>query len=287
MTEVTLDQAAGLRRLLARGVPRTITIASAAAGAGRSLITVNLAVALARRGRGVLVLDCASGRGSAGWLLGALPHSDLLEAARGAAATTSLIAEGVAGVRVAQARALFAGLANFPESNFYELAQLFETLQEEADVLLVDAPPADLVCGAAASEMILLVGPDAEAMTASYRLIKRMHAGSGSRRIHVLVNRAHSPTHADRIFGNLSATSSRFLKLPLESVGCIPDDERMAHAARLRQTVIEAFPEAGCARALGDCAETLSRWSYPGEDGFADFGIRLVETARRLGSINH
>jgi hypothetical protein len=60
----------------------------------------------------------------------------------------------------------------------------------------------------------------------------------------------------------------------------------MARAARLRQMVIEAFPEAGCARALGDCAATLSRWSYPGEDSFADFGIRLVETAR-TGSINH
>jgi len=287
MPEVALDQAAGLRRLLARGVPRTIAIASAAAGAGRSLITANLAVALARRGRAVLVLDCTSRRGNAGWLLGAQPGSDVLEAARGIAPATSLVAQGVAGVRVVQAGALLAGLARLPEASSYRLAQLFETLQEQADLLLVDAPPADLVCGAAAGEMILLVGPDAPAMTASYRLIKRMHAGGGRRRIHVLVNRAHSPTHADRIFGNLSATSSRFLKLPLESVGCIPDDERMARAARLRQTVIEAFPEAGCAGALGDCAETLSRWSYPGEDGFADFGIRLVETARRLGSINH
>ena len=117
MTEVALDQAAGLRRLLARGVPRTITIASAAAGAGRSLITANLAVALARRGRGVLVLDCTSGRGSAGWLLGALPGSDVLEAAHGITPATSLVAQGVAGVRVVQAGALLAGLARLPEAS--------------------------------------------------------------------------------------------------------------------------------------------------------------------------
>jgi Mrp family chromosome partitioning ATPase len=60
MTEVALDQAAGCADL-ARGVSRTITIASAAAGAGRSLITANLAVALAHRGRRVLVLDCTRG----------------------------------------------------------------------------------------------------------------------------------------------------------------------------------------------------------------------------------
>jgi hypothetical protein len=77
------------------------------------------------------------------------------------------------------------------------------------------------------------------------------------------------------------------LNLPLESVGQIPDDERMLHAARLRQPVVEVFPEAGCARALRDCAETLSRWPYPGEDGFADFAIRLIETARILGSTGH
>jgi flagellar biosynthesis protein FlhG len=287
MTEVALDQAAGLRRRLARGATRTITIASAAAGTGRSLIAANLAVALARHGRGVLLLDCAWGRGSSGWMLGAQPGGDLLEAASGAAPAAALVAEGVAGVRVAQAGALVAALARFPEPDPYRLAQVFEALREDAELLLVDALPADLVWGAAAGEMILLVGPGAQEITASYRLIKRLHAESGGRRIHVLVNRAHSPTHADRIFGNLSVTSRRFLNLPLESVGRIPDDERMARAAQLRQTVVEAFPEAGCARAFGDCAETLLRRNYSGEDGFADFGIRLVETARIRASIGY
>jgi flagellar biosynthesis protein FlhG len=287
MTEAALDQAAGLRRLLAQSAIRTITVTSAAAGAGRSLITANLAVALARQGRGVLVLDCASGRGSAGWLLGAQPGGDLLEAARGVAAVEALVGEGVAGVRVAQAGALVAALGGFPESGRYRLAQVLETLRGDANLLLVDGPPADLVWGAAAGEAILLVGPGPQAMTDSYRLIKRLSAQWGRRRIHVLVNGAHSPTHADRIFGNLSATSRRFLNLPLESVGRIPDDERMVRAARLRQTVVEAFPEAGCARALSDCAESVLRWNHPGEDGFTDFAIRLVETARMLGSTGH
>ncbi len=285
--EVLADQAAGLRRLLAGSALRTIAVASASPGAGRTLVTVNLAVALARLGRGVLLLDCAVGQGSAAWLLGAPPTGDLLGGARGAVDPRSLVAEGFAGVRVARAPALVAALAGAPGPEVSRLALVLDTLREDAHVLLVDAPPASVALGAASGELILLVGPGAPAMTESYRLIKRLYAGFGRRRIHILVNRANSPTHADRIFGNLSATSRRFLNLPLESVGQIPDDERMLRATRLRQPVVEAFPEAGCARALRECADTLSRWPYPGENGFADFAIRLIETAQILGSTGH
>ena len=41
MTDAALDQAAGLRRLLAQSATRTITVTSAGPGAGRSLITAN------------------------------------------------------------------------------------------------------------------------------------------------------------------------------------------------------------------------------------------------------
>jgi flagellar biosynthesis protein FlhG len=249
------------------------------------LVTVNLAVALARLGRRVLLLDCSAGPRSAAWLLGAPPVRDLLEGTRGVSDPESLVAAGFAGVRVARAKALVT-LAGAPGPEVSGLARVLDTLREDAEVVLVDAPPGSVALGAASGELILLAGPGSQAMIESYRLIKRLYTDFGQRRIYILVNRA-SPTHADRIFGNLSATSRRFLNLPLEAVGRIPDDERMLRAARLRQPVVEAFPEAGCARALCDCANTLSRRPYPGEDGFADFATRLVETAQILGSTGH
>ena len=287
MTEILLDQAAGLRRLLAQSALRTIAVASATTGAGRTLVTANLAVVLARRGHGVLLLDCAAGKSSAAALLGARPTADLLEASRGAADPGTLAAEGTAGVRVVRAQALAAALEHSPVLDPARLAQALDSLREGADVLLVDAPPADLAWGSAARELILLVGPGAQAMTGSYRLIKRLHADCGRRRVHILVTRAHSSTHADRIFGNLSATSGRFLNLPLESVGHILNDEHVLRAARLRQPVVEVFPDADCAQALRECAEAVSRWPYPGEDAFAEFAIRLVETARTLAPAGH
>jgi flagellar biosynthesis protein FlhG len=281
------DQAAGLRRLLAGSALRTIAVTSATPSAGRTLVAVNLAVSLTRLGLRILLLDCAVGRGTAAWLLGAPPTGDLLGGARGVADPRSLVVEGFAGVRVARAQALVAALSGAPGPEASRLSRVLDSLREDADMLLVDASAAGVALGAASGELILLVGPGARAMTESYRLIKRLYRDFGRRRIHILVNRADSPTHADRIFGNLSATSRRFLDLPLESVGHIPDDERMLRAARLRQPVVEAFPEAACARALRQCADTLSRWPYPSENGFADFAIRLIETARILGSTGH
>jgi len=280
MTEVVLDQATGLRRLLAQSALRTIAIGSAGPTAGRSVITANLAVALARQGRGVVVLDCAPARGSAGWLLASQPPADLM--AVGARDLRATFAEGVGGVRVARAPRL--GVARSFESASAHLAQVLETLREDVDVLLVDAPPGDLVWGAAAGELIVLTGPGAQAMTESYRLIKRLNVDGGRRRMHILANRMQSASHADKIFGNLSATSKRFLNLPLEFLGCIPDDERMSRAARLRQMVVEAFPESECARAVRECADAVLRWNYTGEDGFADFAIRLVDNARMHAS---
>jgi flagellar biosynthesis protein FlhG len=280
MTEVVLDQATGLRRLLAQSALRTIAIGSAGPTAGRSVITANLAVALARQGRGVVVLDCAPARGSAGWLLASQPPADLV--AVGARDLRATFAEGVGGVRVARAPRL--GVARSFESASAHLAQVLETLREDVDVLLVDAPPGDLVWSAAAGELIVLTGPGAQAMTESYRLIKRLNVDGGRRRMHILANRMQSASHADKIFGNLSATSKRFLNLPLEFLGCIPDDERMSRAARLRQMVVEAFPESECARAVRECADAVLRWNYTGEDGFADFAIRLVDNARMHAS---
>ena len=143
----------------------------------------------------------------------------------------------------------------------------------------MDAPPDDLACAAAARELLLVVSPSASAVTSGYRLLKRLEGQWGRRRVLVLVDRVSSTAQGDRIFGNLSATCRRFLNLPVEYVGSIPDDERIRRAARLRQTVMEAFPQSETARALSACAEQLWRSPFPGDDGVVDFARRLIQAA--------
>jgi len=209
----------------------------------------------------------------------------LLEGWRGAAGVEQLIAEGRAGVRVVCAKAALRALPSASEQDADDLARLFHALHQSAAVVLVDAPVGDLGLVAAARETVLVVGPHLPALTDSYRLLKRLHA-CGPRRVHVLVNRVVNSAQADMIFGNLSSTSRRFLNLPLEFVGQLPEDARLARAAQLRQPVVEAFSDTPSAGAFRDCADVLMRAAHRGEDGFMEFAHRLLDSARILGIPN-
>jgi len=149
-------------------------------------------------------------------------------------------------------------------------------------MLVIDAPVGDLVLAAAARELLLVVGPDPDAITSSYRYLKRLRAEGGAGFVEVVVNRAQSAPHADKIFGNLSSTSRRFLSLPLELMGRIPQDDRLARALRLRQPVMDVFPQAPGAMALQQCVANLLRWPNTGEDGLAAFTSRLLEMGRGM-----
>jgi len=279
------DQAAGLRKLLNPRSLRTIAVASAAAGAGRTTVAVNLAVALAQKGCDVLIIDAATGVGSAAWLLDAEPGADLLDAWNNNAGVEQVVADAAEGVRVVRARAAWMAMRGAGDRRAADLAQLFHTLHPSAAVVLIDAPFGDPILTAAALETVVVAGPQWATITDTYRLVKRLH-GRGSRRVHVLVNRVEKTAHGDMILGNLSSTSRRFLNLRLELIGQVPDDPRLSRAARLRQPVMEAFADASSSRALRSAADALLRDKSPGDDGFAEFANRLLTSARDLGPSN-
>lgn len=285
VAHLLFDQATGLRKLLNESHLCTIAVASAVSGAGRTTVTANLAVAFAQKGHDVLVLDAASGRHSAAWLLNAEPGADLLDGWQGGASVERLIAEGCAGVRVVCAEAALHAMPRATAQDASDLAQLFHTLHQSAAVVLIDAPAGDLSLVAAARETVVVAGPHLCAITDTYRLVKRLH-GRGARRIHVLVNRVVNKAHGEMIFGNLSFTSRRFLNLPLELIGQVPEDARLRRAAQMRQPVTEAFADAMSARALRECANALMLRSSPGDDGFAEFAHRLLASARSPGPSN-
>ena len=74
--------------------------------------------------------------------------------------------------------------------------------------------------------------------------------------------------------------------MPLELIGQVPNDVRLARAARMRQPVVEAFADADSAVALRNGADMLLRTAAPDEDGFVEFAHRLLQSARTLGTAN-
>jgi flagellar biosynthesis protein FlhG len=283
MTEVLVDQAAGLRQLLRGGRPRSITIASASAHAGCSVVAANLAVSLAREGRSVLVFDWSGGVKGVGWLLGVHPGPDLLGVLRGSHRPQDACATGNAGVRVVAAAGAAAALAHLSLVEVVRLEQTVEALQANMNVVIIDAGANDLPACAAADELMLVTQVDSQSVIETYRLVKRLTAVCGRRRANVLMNRIRTPAQADRFFDNLSTTAARFLSVTLELGSRIPYDECVERATQLRQVVVEAFPGAPSSKMLRNCAETILRGPEPGTRQGGVFAGRLITVARTLG----
>jgi flagellar biosynthesis protein FlhG len=279
MMEALADQAAGLRRLVSPCVARTLAVTAGAPSADHSAVAANLAVALTRHVNGVLVDACGGPRGSAR-MLDAEPARDLLEVARDGRAPSEACVQRGRALRVVRAHQALAAVARLPEDEARRVAGALTALTAAADAIIIDAVPGALAPLAAADLVLLVTGDDAEAITASYRFLKRMAAALGPRHVGVVVNAARSPARAQTIFGNLAATAAKFLSLPLECMGQIPHDERQQRAIALRRPLIELFPASPVATALRGCAEMLlASPAHPGAQAFAGRLLAALRTA--------
>jgi flagellar biosynthesis protein FlhG len=181
---------------------------------------------------------------------------------------------------VVRAQRTLAAAARLSEGQARRLADALADLSAAADAVIVDAAPLAVAPLAVADHVVLVTGDDAEAVTATYRFLKRMAAGFGPRRVCVVMNDVRSPARAQKIFGNLAATAARFLNLPLECMGQIPDDERQQQAMSQRRPLIELVPASPAAAALRRCAEALLALpARPGAPAPA-FAGRLLEALR-------
>jgi flagellar biosynthesis protein FlhG len=283
LTELALDQATGLRRLLGAGAVRSITFTAGASASGRATVAANAAFALARRGSRVCVLDEGAGRGVAA-RFGLHPEHDLAAVVERDRQLAEVLVDGPEGVRFVAAARGMRLLARLPVEEETRLSRAFAELDPAPDLLIADAPAAGGVpvprAALAAGEIVVVVSGAADAITEAYALMKRLTWDFARRRCHVVVNRVRDRGRAEAIFANLQGTAARYLGVELRWLGWIPEDECVRKAERLHQPVIGAFPESSAAQAFRDLAETVANWPYAGEDGFGGFVQRLVQASR-------
>jgi flagellar biosynthesis protein FlhG len=273
------DQAAGLRRLLAAGQVRTVCIAGAMPRVGRSTIASNLALALSRQGGDVLALDCCDGTRQLADLLGVPQARELLDVIQQDSPGVGAV-QARAGLRLLRAGGTLRRLRQATDDIGPWLGGVLDSVREGAEAVVIDSPANALAPAAAASDLVLVTTPDPQSVTHSYRMVKRLVTENGRRRMFVLVNRAPSTSHADRIFGNLSRTAGEFLGVTVQYLGFVPDDERIGRAAALCRPVLDAFPRSAAAQALRECARNVHGWPASGENTLAPFAQRLVNAAR-------
>ncbi len=283
--EVLDDQAAGLRRLLARNPVRVVTLASGREGVGKTSDVLNLAVALAKRGRNVMVLDENPEERNLSHFLGLPSHYDLLQVMRREKTLEEVTQHGPEDIGIVSAARGVRELASLDDDGREWLVHSFTQFSRTPDVILVDALAGAeknmLSLSLAAQEIVVAVSSQPASITDAYALIKVLSQQYGRRRFRILVNKVGAED-ARAIFGNMAHAAKRFLKVTLDLMGHVPLDEKLGQSSRLGRSVVEAFPETASAANFRQLAEVLEQWPCPKDDTgqLRGFMQRLIHSSR-------
>ncbi len=268
-SNIGIDQAEGLRRILVRNQTQVITVVAGKSGAGRASTTINLASALARIGKDVLVLDENHGPDNLLDHLGLYAEYDLLDVAQGKCAPEEavLVTHGFSVLHTARAMSKFSML---DQTGQQRLADALTGINGGVDVMLVYPLMPVLnktkeqfghatVSSSMANGAALLVVVDATAsgITESYALIKRLALENARSRFEILVNKVANEQAALRVFENMAKVARRNLAVRLEYLGYIPGDEKLRHAAQLGKPVVDVFPNAVSVKLFMEAAQKL------------------------------
>lgn len=252
MVKLVLDQAEGLRRLVARHTTRIVAVVGSAPEAGQTSVALNLASALAHHGQDVVLADES---GHAAPALGLPLRGDIHDV------LTGRISPEAVRVRTRDNVVLVPVAHRHPERIDPQRALPVLTVGEP-DVVILDCTHAGGVLSplaAHAHDVLVVLGCEPASITGAYSWIKQAHYEYALAQFRVLVNRAED-MEARVVCRNLATTASRYLAVSLELAGHVPSDRQVVRARHLTRTVVDAFPMAPAAVAYRQLAAQVMHW---------------------------
>jgi flagellar biosynthesis protein FlhG len=257
LDKFVIDQAEGLRRLLAREGSRVVAVTGGGGSPGRTTAVVNLAAALTAQGKDVLVIDECLGPRSVCSLIGGV---------RGAGSFAAVM-RGERTLEEAVGRhALGFGVLAASRDNraHYTSAQLHKVISGPADIVLIDAQldaeGALSPLAMHAHDVLIVMRIGAQAITDAYACMKRLHFAHAIAQFRVLANHVASMPDAQAAIENLAGVAGRYLSVSLESAGYVAADAHMAQALKLARCIVDAFPSTAAARDFRHVAAELPHW---------------------------
>jgi flagellar biosynthesis protein FlhG len=284
LASLQIDQAEGLRQLLATQSLRVIAVASATAGAGKTSIVFNLATTFASTGREVLILDAAQGVPTS-TTFGVTPRYDLQDIIDRKRSLEQALVPCAQGVRMLSIAHGLRRLGSLTAGEQARVIESFQWLSCPVDVVLIDTPSdtedALLCAGLAAHETLLVLSRTTSSITANYALLKTLRMQYAMRRFRILVNKAVNEAEARSIYGNMAAAARQYLGSTLDYAGHIPRDDKLHRASVLGLPLIDAFPMSPAAVTIRELAELLLRRPpAQAEEGIEHFVQRLIRSSR-------
>ena len=257
------DQAAGLRRMLARTTMRVLPLVSVLDRSAQALLAVHLAAAYSYLGNRVVIVDASRGDVAAAMNLN--PRYELLHLLQGEKEYGDVALDGPDALRLVPAARGIESMEHADDEGWTEFFGAFTGLSEAPDLVLLNCAPgeAHAACRAAGGthEVVLALDASPKSVTAAYSLIKASLQSDGQRRYRLLFadlpDDADAAPLADRMIG----AGQRFLGADLHDGGSLP--RHVALQSATRQTLVSSDPAHPAAAAFLSLAGASADWGLP------------------------
>lgn len=285
----TIDQAAGLRRMVKPQPVRVIAVTSGKGGVGKTNVSVNIGVSLASQGKDVMLMDADLGLANVDVMLGLQPKYDLSHVLNGERTLDEVMCTGPQGIKVVPASS---GIQAMSELSTVEHAGVISAFSEIAcppDVLIVDtaAGISDNVVtfSRAAQEVVVVVCDEPASITDAYALIKLLNREYGIYRFRVIANMVHSAQEGRALYNKIMRVTDRYLDVALDFMGIVPFDDFLRKAIQKQRAVVEAYPRSKSALAFKKLASRVDSWPVPASaGGQLEFFVERLIMASQQGT---
>ncbi len=244
-----MDQAEQLRIIKAnkqsRPLARVITVTSGKGGVGKSNTTINLAIQFQKMGKKVIILDADFGLANIEIMFGAVPKHNLCDLIYQGKNIREIITWGPMDVGFISGGSGIAGMSNLSKDYLTYIVQNLVELDAIADIVMVDtgAGISDAVLEflVASGEILLVTTPEPTSITDSYSLLKALYRHPRFRdditKVKMISNRVEKEEEGLVLFEKLNTVVSKYLKIPMTYLGCVPQDMQLVKAV-MQQTPI-------------------------------------------------
>ena len=240
---------------------KTIAIAGAKGGVGKTNIALNLAIALAQMDQRVCLLDANLGLGNVELLCGLNGYWNLSHVIIGARKLQDVVLEGPNGISVIPGASGLCDLADCSEGDRRELLYQLAELEQNHDYIVIDTGAGihravrQLV--SAADVALVVTTPEPTSIADAYAGIKAL-SGSDVPTMEVVVNRAESSRQARAVMEGLQNTVRLFLRTSIATAGTIPDDSAVAAAVSRRRPFLIDSPHCAASAAVRQLARRMT-----------------------------